>query len=102
LLIKRYALNPTTKIGQYCLSIFDNTDHVKLDDVFRAVLDLTLEEAKSLERLLEEKKQQHLIDYGLHYSDRALMTCFVQSLENHMHFIDGADGSYAAAARHLG
>lgn len=100
--IQRQAFNPTTRIGRYCLSSMENTDHVKLDDVLRAVLDVSHADAKRLETLLEEKKQQQLIDYGIHYSDRALMTCFVQSLESRMHFIDGADGGYAAAARQLG
>lgn len=99
--IRRDNFNPATTIGQYCLSILDNTDHAKMDDVFRVVLDLTNEEIESLEKLLEEKKQLKILDYGVHYSNSALMTCFVRTLGHHMHFVDGADGGYAAASYNL-
>ena len=99
--IGRVAFNPKSKAGRYCLSILENTDHVKLDDTFRAVLDLTNEDASALEVLLEEKKQLKLLDYGIHYSDKALMTCFVKSLSHHIHFIDGAEGGYVAASQNL-
>ena len=44
-----------------------------------------------------------LIDYGLHAQASALMTCIVPSLarNDHIHFIDGADGGYARAAERL-
>jgi Protein of unknown function (DUF3095) len=43
------------------------------------------------------------IRYGLHRQDAALMTCFTPSVTegNHVHFIDGAGGGYAAAAAAL-
>ncbi|MDE2617909.1 MAG: DUF3095 family protein, partial [Burkholderiales bacterium] len=41
------------------------------------------------------------VDYGLHSSDHALMTCFVRSMTQHVHFVDGGDGGYAMAARQL-
>lgn len=99
--IKRDAFNLKTRVGKYCLSVLDNTDYVKLDDTFRAVLDISIEDAKTLEEFLEVKKKLNLLDYGIHYSNSALMTCFVKSLSNHMHFIDGSDGGYAAASHHL-
>jgi hypothetical protein len=51
-------------------------------------------------RSLHEKKR---ICYGLHQSPHALMTCLVESLQEggHIHFIDGGDGGYAIAAKHL-
>ena len=37
--------------------------------------------------------------YGLHISDRAIMTCLVfERNGRHVHFVDGADGGYALAA----
>jgi Protein of unknown function (DUF3095) len=41
--------------------------------------------------------------YGLHRQDSALMTCIVPSpfTRDHMHFVDGASGGYAMAARNL-
>lgn len=41
--------------------------------------------------------------YGLHLQDVALMTCCVPSVltSEHVHFLDGGDGGYAAAAKQL-
>ena len=41
--------------------------------------------------------------FGLHRQNSALMTCIVPSpfTRDHMHFIDGASGGYAMAARNL-
>ena len=40
--------------------------------------------------------------YGLHRSSAALITCLVRSYAGqHLHFVDGADGGYALAAREL-
>jgi hypothetical protein len=39
--------------------------------------------------------------YGLYEQDAVIMTCIVPSIEtdDHLHFLDGADGGYALAAR---
>jgi hypothetical protein len=40
--------------------------------------------------------------YGLHISDRALMTCLVfERNGRQVHFVDGADGGYALAAKEM-
>ena len=41
--------------------------------------------------------------FGLHRQGAAIMTCITPSPadSDHVHFIDGADGGYAAAARRL-
>ena len=43
------------------------------------------------------------IAYGTHVTSHALMTCFVESLQEggHMHFLDAQDGGYTAAAVQL-
>lgn len=67
----------------------------------RMVVDCTTEQAERIERYLKEKHDNAQVVYGTHYSDTALMTCFVESLEKngHVHFIDGNDGGYALAAK---
>jgi hypothetical protein len=41
--------------------------------------------------------------YGLHRQSDALMTCFTPTVfGHHFHFIDGAAGGYAMAAKGLG
>ena len=51
--------------------------------------------------MLDDLEQRGDILYGLHDSDRALMTCFVRSLTQHAHSIDAGDGGYAEAAAQL-
>ena len=80
-----------------------NSDYRKFDDMLRMVVDCTVGQAKAIENYLAELHVQGRIAYGTHYSDTALMTCFVPSTasDGHVHFIDGSDGGYALAARQL-
>ncbi len=100
-LVRHYGFDPRSTTGRYCASVTENTDHVKYDDVFRAVMDVTHEEAQAVECLLRTKKAAGVLDYGVHFSEHALMTCFVRSLDHHMHFVDASNGGYAMAARQL-
>ena len=86
---------------RYVAALAANTDHLKLDDALRAVLDLTADEVEALQALLETQSQRGTLAYGLHASDRALMTCFIRSSSQHLHFVDGGDGGLSQAARRL-
>ncbi|MEX0922237.1 MAG: DUF3095 domain-containing protein [Rhodovibrionaceae bacterium] len=88
---------------RYTEELRTNTDFRKFDDMLRMVLDCSEEEAARIEGYLAEQRGQGRLAYGLHHSEEALMTCVVFSLaeSRHVHFIDGADGGYALAARQL-
>ncbi|WP_422375178.1 DUF3095 family protein [Roseibium sp.] len=77
-----------------------NTDHRKVGDSLQLVLDLTPGQLSDLENHLEQAYTQGGLVYGMHVSDTALMTCFVQDIGNshHIHFVDGADGGLSMAA----
>ncbi len=66
-------------------------------------VDCAPETVARLRALLEEAAAAGIVRYGLHLQDEALMTCVVPSVlsADHMHFVDGADGGYASAARQL-
>ena len=66
-------------------------------------LDCTPALADRLESLLASAAAAGLARYGVHRQSAALMTCFVPSptRSDHVHFVDGATGGYAAAARTL-
>ncbi|MEJ7929786.1 DUF3095 family protein [Ramlibacter sp. AN1015] len=100
-LMRRHKHDARTSAGRYASELVSNTDHLKLDDTLRAVLDVTGDQAARLESLLERLHAEGKIDYGLHYSDHALITCFVRSLERHLHFVDGGGGGYHLAAAQL-
>ncbi|MCR9159186.1 MAG: DUF3095 domain-containing protein [Nannocystaceae bacterium] len=79
-----------------------NTDFRKFDDTLRMVLDVTDAQHESIEAALGELHAQGAIVYGTHVASAALMTCAVTSYRgDHMHFVDGADGGYALAAKQL-
>ena len=66
-------------------------------------LDCTPELADELEGLLASAEKAGVAQWGAHRQTSALMTCFVPSptRRDHIHFVDGAMGGYAAAARSL-
>jgi len=77
-----------------------NTDHRKVGDSLQLVLDLSPEKLASLETYLNQAYAVGELIYGMHVSDTALMTCFVEDIGNshHIHFVDGADGGFSVAA----
>ncbi|PVE26360.1 adenylate cyclase [Microvirga sp. KLBC 81] len=83
--------------------LVENTDFRKFDDGLRMTLDCTPTLADRLESLLARAQENGIARYGLHRQQAALMTCFVPSptRSDHVHFVDGAMGGYAMAARAL-
>ena len=90
--------------GRYRREITENTDFRKFDDGLMATVDCSPPVAEQLREMLDAAAAEGIIRYGMHMQDSALMTCVVPSVMNaaHMHFVDGADGGYASAARQLG
>jgi len=85
----------------YLRQVVENSDFRKYDDGLRMILDCTPELADTLDRNLAAAAG--IAVYGLHRQDAAMMTCFAPSpaRSDHVHFIDGAQGGYAAAASAL-
>ncbi|MSR29257.1 MAG: DUF3095 domain-containing protein [Phycisphaerales bacterium] len=87
----------------YARALCAHSDFRKFDDMLRLVLDVTLAQRDAIRSMLEELHAAGEIRFGLHESDNALMTCYVDTLEDggHIHFVDGGDGGYALAARSM-
>ncbi|NEO89729.1 MAG: DUF3095 domain-containing protein [Moorea sp. SIO3G5] len=88
--------------GAYKRNAIAATDYRKFDDMLRMVIAGNEAQRKQLTDYLEKNYKQGKLVYGLHISDRALMTCLV--FERHgrqVHFVDGADGGYAVAAKDM-
>jgi Protein of unknown function (DUF3095) len=85
----------------YLRQVVENSDFRKYDDGLRMIIDCTPELADTLERRLAAAAGT--ANYGLHRQSSAMMTCFTPSptKSDHVHFIDGAQGGYAAAATAL-
>jgi len=77
-----------------------NADFQKFDGSLKMVLALSTDHCLQLEAFLEERRQHGQLYFGLHRSDRALMTCLMHMKSgNEVHFVDAADGGYALAAK---
>jgi hypothetical protein len=87
----------------YRESLAKHCDALKFADGLKMVVDCSPAEADALEAMLNEACSHSDFEYGLQRSTSALMTCFVQTTADagHLHFIDGAQGGYALAARQL-
>lgn len=86
--------------GAYKENAIATTDYMKFDDMLRMVIVGNKAQREKLMSYLEKNYRKGRLVYGLHTSDRALMTCLVfQRNGRQVHFIDGADGGYAAAAK---
>jgi len=87
----------------YRREVVDNSDFRKYDDNLRMTLDCTPGLADAIERRLARAAGENILRFGLHRQDKAIMTCIVPSIatSNHVHFVDGAAGGYALAARNL-
>ncbi len=53
--------------------------------------------------MLQDRAGRGELKFGLHRSASALMTCLVFNLQQgeHIHFVDGSDGGFTAAATGL-
>jgi hypothetical protein len=86
----------------YLAALVAQSDDRKFDDALRLVVDLAPDDRDALVARLDDLRARRSLVYGIHCADAALMTCFVRSRrDGHLHFIDGADGGYARAARML-
>lgn len=96
-----------TKLGgfdgtAYPETLVRHTDFRKFDGALRIVLDVTPQQSARIEKFLSDQHAAGTLVYGVHHSNHALMTCVVQNYDDdHIHFIDGADGGYALAAKQL-
>ncbi|WP_024349835.1 MULTISPECIES: DUF3095 domain-containing protein [Aurantimonas] len=94
-----------TRVGafdpaRYRSELARNSDFRKFDDGLRMTLDCTAAVADRIEARLRDARAAGLARTGTHRQAAALMTCFVPSASrsDHVHFVDGAAGGYAAAA----
>jgi hypothetical protein len=101
IIVRRTRHDPESAAGRYIASLCKNNDHLKIDDCLRMIIDVTCAQRDAIAQLLEEARQQQHIRWGWHFSSAALFTCVVRSPEIHLHFVDGDEGGYTAAARDM-
>jgi hypothetical protein len=89
--------------GKYRRELVENSDFRKYDDTLRMTVDCTPALADRIQARLAQAQAEGVARFGLHRQGSALMTCIVPSVHrsDHVHFVDGAAGGYASAAREL-
>ncbi len=94
--------NDTTNWGEYKQNLIVNTDYRKFDELLRMVISGTKVQRQQLRSILEDYRDKGKIVFGIHEAPSALITCIVTNYDkDHVHFLDGADGGYAMAAREM-
>ncbi|PSN11459.1 DUF3095 domain-containing protein [filamentous cyanobacterium CCT1] len=90
------------KWGRYKADVRAASDYQKIDDMLRMVIAGSPAQTEQIVAYLDDRVAQGHLVYGVHVSDRALMTCLIMDRrDRHFHLIDGADGGYALAAEQL-
>ena len=88
--------------SSYRNELIQNTDFRKFDESLRMVLDVSGDQLSVMRAELESERERGEIVYGIHTAPSALITCFVRAYKgDHVHFVDGANGGYALAAKEL-
>lgn len=102
ILLKLKVRNQAADWGNYPHLLVSTTDYKKFDDGLRMVIACTTEQRIKLQEYLQGKYEEQMLCFGIHTSDRALMTCLVfERSGRQVHFIDSADGGYALAAKQM-
>ncbi|TVQ99638.1 MAG: DUF3095 domain-containing protein [Spirochaetaceae bacterium] len=97
---------PLRAMGKNLAEVVDdnirNSDFRKYDGTLKMVISCSHEEREKLEQGLRELSQEGRIQYGIHISDRAIITCLIHpNSPQEVHFVDAAGGGYALAAAQL-
>ena len=79
-----------------------SADFLKYDGSLKIVLSCDTSARESWEIYLKDLRDKGDIFYGINISHSAVITCLLQARsEQEVHFIDGADGGYAIAAKRM-
>ncbi|MGZ8551212.1 MAG: DUF3095 domain-containing protein [Chitinophagaceae bacterium] len=94
-----YFYFQTKKGKEYLHQLVDMSDTLVIDGKINTVISGTSQQRNLLEAELDKLEQDGDISYGLYVSKESVMSCYVRSLnEDHIHFMDGAEGGYTKAA----
>lgn len=88
---------------QYRRELTVNADFRKMKGGLGLVIDCSDAQTQRIEEVLRHQHDAGRINYGIHRTPHAIMTCVVPSASDHehVHFIDGGDGGFWRAAEGL-
>lgn len=89
----------TTSGKKYLIRLVEMSDTLVLDGKINTVISGNENQRIKLMRVLDALESKGEILYGFHVSNASIMSCYVRDMKNeHIHFVDGADGGYTKAA----
>ena len=89
----------TKKGKKYLNELVDMSDTLVIDGKINTVISGTSQQRELLKAELDKLEKAGDINYGLYVSKESVMSCYVRNLnEDHIHFVDGAEGGYTKAA----
>lgn len=89
----------TKKGKEYLYKLVDMSDTLVIDGKINTVITGNASQREQLDAALKKMEDEQRILYGLHVSNESVMSCYVRNMEDeHVHFVDGADGGYTKAA----
>jgi hypothetical protein len=89
-----------TKTGRtYLTRLVEMSDTLVIDGKINTVITGTGQQRLLLEKKLNQLEQSGEIIYAFYVSKESVMSCYVRDLkDDHIHFVDGAEGGYTKAA----
>jgi hypothetical protein len=94
-----YLYFTTQKGKDYLVRLVNLSDTLVIDGRINTVISGTEKQRLTLEHALNEMEKAGEIKFGLCVSKESVMSCYVRDLQDdHIHFVDGADGGYTNAA----
>lgn len=89
-----------TKTGRTYLSrLVEMSDTLVIDGKINTVISGTQQQRLLLEDALNTLEQAGEIKYAFYVSKESIMSCYVRDMkDDHIHFVDGAEGGYTKAA----
>jgi len=89
--------------GQHYLQqLVQLSDTLVMDGRINTVMSGTPQQRKKLMKALDKMEAKGDIIYGLSVSEESVISCYVRNRDDqHIHFVDGAEGGYTRAAKVL-
>lgn len=99
----RYGLKFAGMDGKHYLEeVISNADTLTLDGRINTIISGTTEQHTRFRAFLNNLEKAGKLRYGHHANGDSVITCYIESrAEKHIHFVDGGDGGYTAAAGEL-
>lgn len=86
----------------YLEEVVANADTLTLDGRINTIISGTAAQRQRFISYLDAEELAGRLLYGHHVATESVMTCYIQTRErDHIHFVDGSDGGYTAAAGEL-